>query len=110
MYNYFFRFIYSILKSIETGFSYQTDSTRSQETILFISFFELLNLMTVFPYFRGYLIFAPLFLILIANYFIFLFGDRYKKIVTVIAPSGKVYKPVVIVYLIGTIIFFGLTR
>ena len=111
MYDYLFKLIYSIFKSIEAGFSYQTDSTRSQETILFISLFELLNLMTIFPdSFRGNLIFAPLFLILVANYFIFLFGNRYKKIVSANATREKVYKPVVIVYMIGTIILFAVTR
>lgn len=111
MYDYLFAFIYSIFKNIEAGFSYQTDSNRSQETVLFMSFFLLMNLMTIFSIsLRGYLIIAPFLLILSVNYFIFLFRDRYKKIVSTSNPMKKVFKPIIIVYMIGTIILFALTR
>ena len=111
MYNYLFKSFYSLLRRVEFGANYETDNSRAQQTIVLVSLFELLNLMSIFSQIiRGYILVAPLALLLVINYFIFLFGDRYKKIVSINVPMEKVYKPITIIYVIGTIVFFTITR
>ena len=111
MYYYLFTLIYSGLKKIEAGLSYQTDNARAQETILFISIFELLNLMSIFPQgMKGRIIVAPFVGLIIVNYLIFCLGDRYKKIISNNVSKEQLLKTIAILYITFTILFFAITR
>lgn len=111
MYYYLFTIVYSGLKKIEAGLSYQTDNSRAQQTILLISIFELLNLMSIFPHeMKGRIIIAPFVGLIVVNYLIFCLGDRYRKIVSNNVLNGQLSKAVTILYITFTVLFFGITR
>jgi hypothetical protein len=111
MYDHIFRCIYLFFKRYEAGLSSQTDSSRAQETVMIMSFWGLMNLMSLWPkVIVGTAIVAPMILLLIGNGLIFLLGSRYKKIASKKSQHENVYTSVAIVYISGTVIWFAATR
>jgi hypothetical protein len=111
MYNFLFAFLYSLLLKMEFGAGYTTDHRRAQTSMILISFFELSNLMSLFPSFlRGAVIIVPLFGLVIINYFCFVFGDRYKRVLKQKSSRENIFRPIAIIYLVGSIVFFAITH
>ena len=111
MFGNLFRVIYSFFEAIESGLPHQTKSTRAQFTVGFVSFFEMLNLMTIFKNeIRGEKIYFPAVSLIVLNSLIFLVNARYERIVSNRPTNYEVYKIVTIIYIITSLIFFALTR
>lgn len=112
-YKNLFYLLFSFLKSFEGGFSYQSNDTRALEVVMFISFLELFNLMSLFPStIVGKVIIIPLLFIFGVNYLAFYYRGRYKKVVEsfqLMKVSG-IYRGIVILYLVATIVVFWVTR
>lgn len=77
-----FCLIDKLLKKLEGGFSYQTDSNRAFSSAAVISFLEIFNINCIWKeeISQELLIFI-LFILFIANLFIFTYKKRYRDIV-----------------------------
>lgn len=110
MYDFMFSTFYSFLKSIEFGSDFVTEKSRAQQSILLISIFELLNIMSAFDSIRGYNVFLPFGALIALNYFYFLVGGRYFKIMKVKPLRNGLLRLFVALYLFATIVIFAVTR
>ncbi len=113
-YNNIFYLLYISLKKIEGGFSYQTDWNRAIEAVFIISTFEMLNILSIWPWLKNTdgELWVPYIMLLLLNAIVFLVSARYKKIVNqfLSKPPSLLNNIVVVLYLIGTIVFFIFTR
>ena len=104
----FFR-IYTFIKVIEGGFSYQTDLHRAWVTVFLISLLELFNLLTIFPMiFKGYTVLIPFLILFIINHMIFAYNKKYKMIIESCknVKNDLGYSIIVILYAVFTLILF----
>jgi hypothetical protein len=101
------------VRSIEAGYSYQTDFRRALSVIVILGILELLNLMTFFPtVFDGQIIYFPAAILIVINLIIFLMNKRYRNIVDDLSviKANPIYKFSSIAYIITTVAAFALTR
>jgi hypothetical protein len=112
IYKSLFYLLFKLLKSFEAGFTHQTDSNRSFEVVMIMSLFELLNLMSFFPMWKGKILFVPYIGFFLINLMIFQISKRYKNIVDDFGtfPPSSSLNVIAASYLVLTIIGFVVTR
>ena len=113
-YSGLFYSIYLFFKYIDRyGYSYQTTETRTFTTVIVLSVFVLLNVMTIFPdkIVRDQVI-VPSILIALLNFALFYINKNYAKIVLSYQerPLSTTAKIMALSYVIVTIVAFALTR
>jgi hypothetical protein len=111
VYDHILYLLYKLLKSIEAGFSDQTDHKRAFETSLMMSLLGLLNVMSAFPSLGpDRLWFIPIVLFFV-NYFYFCYRNRFIKIIKKVEENNsQILRWIAVAYLILTVVFLVATR
>lgn len=114
-YRNLFYLIYRLFKRIEGGYAHQTDWNRALEVVFVISLFEMLNVLSFLPATQnneGGELWVPYILLLLLNAAVFLALGRFNKIESQFLrkPPSIINDSFVVLYLIGTILVFALTR
>lgn len=97
---------YLLLKAAKRSYSFYTDDVLAVKAALILSVLECMNLLWLFPerIRAGGGPFVPFLLLGIVNYFIFCYGERFRKHVNALKQSK--YR---VLYLLFTILYVGAT-